>query len=74
MATQRWINNFSALSSVNIRTGLEMNIRDGNFKLKPGLIKMVQQILFSGKASEDANAHLQYLLEICSTFIIQGVT
>jgi hypothetical protein len=41
MATQKCINNFSAPSSANIRMGLEMNIGDGNFKLKPALINMV---------------------------------
>jgi hypothetical protein len=51
-----------------------MNIRDDSFKLKPALINMVQQSPFCGKASEDANAHLQHFLEICSTFTIRGVT
>ena len=35
---------------------------------------MVQATLFCGKSHEDANAHLQYFLEICSTFTIKGVT
>jgi hypothetical protein len=35
---------------------------------------MVQQSPFCGKASEDANAHLQHFLEINSTFTIRGVT
>jgi hypothetical protein len=74
MAAQRCSNNFSAPSSANIRTGLETNIRDCSFKLKPALINMVQQSPFCGKASEDANAHLQHFLDICSTFTIQGVT
>jgi hypothetical protein len=51
----------------------ETNIGDGSFELKLVLIK-VQQSPFCGKASKDANAHLQYLLEICSTFTIRGVT
>ena len=29
---------------------------------------------FCGKAHEDANAHLQHFLEICSTFTIKGVS
>jgi hypothetical protein len=40
----------------------------------PALINMVQQSLFCGKASEDANAHLPHFLEICSTFTIRGIT
>jgi hypothetical protein len=51
-----------------------MNVRDGSFELKPALINMVQQSPFYDKSSEDANAHLQYFLEICSTFTIRGVT
>jgi hypothetical protein len=47
-----------------------MNVRDGSFKLTLALINMVQQSLFYDKASEDANTHLQYFLEICSTFTI----
>jgi len=35
---------------------------------------MVQASQFCGKAHEDASAHLQHFLEICSTFTIKGVT
>jgi hypothetical protein len=41
MAAQKCINDFSAPCSANIRTGLEMNVGDGNFELKPALINMV---------------------------------
>jgi hypothetical protein len=51
-----------------------MNVRDSHFELKPRLINMVQQSPFYGKASEDANAHPCYFLEICSTFTIRGVS
>jgi hypothetical protein len=70
MATQKYINDFSAPSNANIRTGPEMNIRDDSFELKPIFINMVQQIPVYGKASEVANAHLQHFLEICNTFTI----
>jgi hypothetical protein len=50
------------------------NIRDGNFELKPTHINKVQQSPFCGRTSENANAHLQHFLEICSTFSIWGVT
>jgi hypothetical protein len=73
MAARRCINDFSAPSSANVRTGPETNIEDDNFELKPALINMVQQSPFCGKASNDANAHLQHFLEICSTFTIRGV-
>jgi hypothetical protein len=74
MAAQRSINDFLAPSSANVRTGPEMNIRDGGFELKPALINMVQQSPFCGKGSEDANAYLQHFLEICNTFTIRGVS
>jgi hypothetical protein len=74
MAVQKCINDFSSPSSANIRTGLEMNIRYRSFELKPALINMVQQSPFCCMASDDANAHLQHFLEICSTCTIRGVT
>jgi hypothetical protein len=70
MAGQKCINDILALSSSTVRTGPGTNVRHGSFKLKPVLINMVQQSPFCGKASEDANAHLQHFLEICSTFTI----
>jgi hypothetical protein len=74
MAARRCINDFSAPSSAYVKTGPEMNIGDGSFKHKPALINMVQQSPFWGKASKDANAHLQHFSEIFSTFTIWGVT
>jgi hypothetical protein len=58
MAAQKCINDFSAPSSANVRTGPETNIRAGSFKHKWALINLVQQSPFCGKASEDPNAHL----------------
>jgi hypothetical protein len=58
LAAQKCNNDFLATSSANIRTGLEKNVGDSNFELKPILINMVQQSSFYGKALEDANAHL----------------
>jgi hypothetical protein len=49
---------FSAASTENIRTGLELDTNDSEFELKPSLINMVQATPFSGKAHEDASAHL----------------
>ena len=62
---------FSAPSVANIRTGPTINIRDNAFELRPALINMVQANQFCGKAHEDVSAHLQYFLEICSTFTIK---
>jgi len=66
------IREFSAPTTDNIRTGPAIEI-DCNFELKPGLINMVQVKQFCGKAHEDARAHLQHFLEICSTFTISEV-
>jgi hypothetical protein len=49
---------FSTLTTANIRTGLETNVGDNGFELKPALINMVQASQFCGKAHEDASAHL----------------
>jgi hypothetical protein len=68
------LHKFSASTTSNIRTGLEINIGDNGFELKPALINMVQASQFCGKAHEDASAHLQHFLEICSTFTIKGVS
>ena len=64
---------FSAPTTANIRTGPAVNVGDNGFELKPALINMVQANQFCGKAHEDASAHLQHFLEICSTFSIKGV-
>jgi hypothetical protein len=63
---------FSAPTTANIRTGPAVEIKQ-NFELKPALINMVQARQFCGKAHEDASAHLQHFLEICSTFTIKDV-
>ena len=65
---------FSAPTTANIRIGPNVNVGDNGFELKPALINMVQASKFCGKAHEDASAHLQHFLEICSTFTIKGVT
>jgi hypothetical protein len=64
---------FSAPTTANIRTRLAVNVGEEGFELKPALINMVQANQFCGKAHEDASAHLQHFLEICSTFTIKGV-
>jgi hypothetical protein len=53
--------------------GHEVNIGTGKFEIKTGLITMLQASPFCRKANEDASAHLQLFLELCSTFTIRGV-
>ena len=65
---------FSAPTMANIYTRPTTNVGDNGFELKTALINMVQANQFCGKAHEDASAHLQHFLEICSTFTIKGVT
>ena len=62
------LHEFSTPTTANIHTGPTTNVRDNGFGLKPALINMVQTSQFCGKAHEDASAHLQHFLEICSTF------
>ena len=68
------IHDFSTPSAFNVATRPNVINGDANFELKPAFITMVQASLFGGKAHEDANAHLQHFLEICSTFTIKRVT
>ena len=68
------LRDFFAPSTANIRTVSCVNTGDANFEIKMGLITMVQSSPFCGKPNEDASAHLQQFLEICSTFTIKGVT
>ena len=68
------ISDFSAPLPANLATRPNVINGDANFELKPALITMVQASPFCGKAHEDANAHLQHFLEICSTFTIKGVS
>ena len=70
----RTIHEFFAPSAANVAIGPNTINADTHFELKPALIMMVQASPFCGKAHEDANAHLQHFMEICSTFTIMGVT
>jgi hypothetical protein len=70
----RTLREFSAPTTANIRIESETNVGDNGFELKLALINIVQACQFCGKAYEDASAHLQHFLEICSTFTIKGVT
>ena len=72
---QKTLRQFSAPSSSHIPTGLnqDQNGNDG-FEVKTGLVNMVQASPFCGKASEDANAHLQNFLELSNTINPKGTT
>ncbi|XP_066163392.1 uncharacterized protein [Oryza sativa Japonica Group] len=65
---------FAAPSADNVAIGPQVNIGDVDFDLKSSLITMAQASPFCGKPNEDANAHLQQFLEICSTYTIKGVS
>ena len=64
---------FSAPRPDNIHTGPTLNTNNIEFELKPSLINMVQDTPLSGKAHEDASAHLQNFLEISGTITIKDV-
>ena len=72
---QKTLCRFSAPSSSHIPIGLNVN-KAGNdgFELKTRLVNMVQASPFCGKASEDANAHLQNFLEVSNTINPRGTT
>jgi len=73
--TQKTLQEFSAQSLENIPTGPRFEVEEGapEFELKSSLINFVQATQFSGKAHEDASAHLQNFLEIGSTIRINRV-
>ena len=71
---QKTISEYSAPSADFVATGPQLNLGDATFELKPALINMVQANPFYGKPHEDANAHLQYFLEVCGTFTIKNVS
>ena len=65
---------FATPSADNVAIGPQINMGDVDFDLKSSLITMAQANPFCGKPNEDANAHLQQFLEICSTYTIKGVS
>src|SRR6185312_1292859 len=71
---QKTLRDYSAPSANQVPTGPEVNTGGENFEIKTGLITMVQANPFCGRANEDASAHLQQFLELCSTFVINGVS
>ena len=71
---QKTLRDYSAPSANQVPTGPEVNTGGENFEIKTGLITMVQTSPFYGKANEDASTHLQQFLELCSTFVIKGVS
>ena len=71
---QKTLRDYSAPSANQVPTGPEVNTGGENFEIKTGLITMAQANPFFGKANEDDSAHLQQFLELCSTFVIKGVS
>ena len=69
---QKTLRDYSTPSANQVPTGREVNTGGENFEIKTGLITMVQASPFCGQANEDASAHLQQFLELCSTFVIKG--
>jgi hypothetical protein len=71
---QKTLRQFSALSNSHIPTGLNTDQGTEGFELKTRLVNMVQASPICGKASEDANAHLQNFLEVSSIINPKGTT
>ena len=68
------LRDYSTPAVANVPIGPAINMGAGNFKLRTGLITMVQANQFYGLPSEDASAHLQRFLELCDTIVIKDVT
>ena len=71
---EKTLREYAAPSADNVPVGPQVNVGDGDFDLKTSLITMAQASPFCGKLNEDASAHLQQFLEICSTYKVKGVT
>ena len=71
---QKTLRDYSTPSANQVPTGPEVNTGGENLEIKTGLIMMVQASPFCGKANEDASAHLQQFLDLCSTFVIKRVS
>ena len=71
---QKTLHDYSAPSACQLPTGPEVNTGGENFEIKTGLITMVQASPFCGRANKDASVHLQQFLELCSNFVIKGVS
>ena len=71
---QKTLHDYSAPSTSNVPVGSDVSTGGENFEIKTGLITMVYASPFCGKANEDASAHLQQFLELCSTFVIKRVS
>jgi hypothetical protein len=55
---EKTLQEFSALSPGNIRVRPTLQPDNLEFELQPSLINLVHATTFSGKAQEDATAHL----------------
>ena len=71
---QKTLRDYSAPSANQVPTRPEVNTGGVHFEIKTGFITMVQASPFCGRANEDASAHLQQFLELCSTFVIKGIS
>jgi hypothetical protein len=71
---EKTLREFAAPSADNVPVGPQVNLGDTDFDLKSSLITMAHASLFCGRPNEDASAHLQQFLEICSTYTMKGVS
>ena len=71
---QKTLRQFSAPSNSHIPTGLNNDQGTDGFEIKTGLVNMIQASPFCGKASEDANTHIQNFLEVSSIINPKGTT
>jgi hypothetical protein len=58
MMADKTLNEFSAPNIGNIRIWPMLPMENLEFELRPSLINLIQATTFSGKAQEDAIAHL----------------
>ena len=67
---------YAVLNPTHLQTGIARpNITTGHFEFKPMMFQMLQTVgQFGGFFHEDPYAHLRQFLEVCSNFVILGVS
>lgn len=66
-----------ALPQVTVNQSVirKLTIEANNFEIKPSILSMIQTLVqFSGPHSDDPNAHITNILEICDIFKLNEVS
>jgi len=65
---------FPQLSTLRAKFSDPSSSSSSSYELDPDFIAMIQKRPFSGAINEDPLDHLQEFKELCSSFVIPGIT